>query len=77
MTLGRAGGWEGCLGDGRLWLRPAEEPIPPKSEVLLWLVEECRLGPLLEYERLLDDLEEEYEERELDERELEERELDE
>ena len=40
-------------------------------------MEECRLGPLLEYERLLDDLEEEYEERELDERELEERELDE
>ena len=39
--------------------------------MLLWLVEECRLGPLL------DDLEEEYEERELDERELEERELDE
>ena len=51
--------------------------------MLLWLVEECRLGPLLEYERLLDDLEEEYEEREaldereLDDRELEERELDE
>ena len=43
----------------------------------MWLVEECRLGPLLEDERLLDDLEDEYEDRELDERELDERELDE
>lgn len=58
-------------------MRLLEEPSPPKSGVLLWLVEECRLGPLLEDERLLDDLEDEYEDRELDERELDERELDE
>lgn len=58
-------------------MRPAEEPKPPKSGALLWLVEEWRLGPLLEDERLLDDLEDEYEDRELDERELDERELDE
>ena len=53
-------------------MRLLEEPSPPKSGVLLWLVEECRLGPLLEDERLLDDLEDEYEDRELDERELDE-----
>jgi len=29
-------------------VRPAEEPKPPKSGALLWLVEEWRLGPLLE-----------------------------
>ena len=50
---------------------------PPRlSERLLWLVDECRLGPELlpeKEERELDECE--LEERELEERELEEREL--
>lgn len=54
---GRAGGETG-LDTGRLCCRQADEEPPKEPGVLLWLELECRLGPLLQEERLDEEPEE-------------------
>ena len=77
MVRGRLAGW-GCgagLGAGRLCCFCLAGELPPKRGRLLWLDEECLLGPLDREDLLLEP--EEYDERELEERELEELDLEE
>ena len=73
MVRGRLAGWGRGAGleTGRLFC--LAEEAPPNKGRLLWLDEECLLGPPDREDLLLEP--EEYDERELEERELEEREL--